>query len=75
MYNTISYQMLSTHTQRYRGERNIMYMNDEEILNDFVKSRNLKPISRKAYKSSIKLYTEYQIQVSKFSSKDTSAPL
>lgn len=51
--------MLSTHTQRYRGERNIMYMNDEEILNDFVKSRNLKPISRKAYKSSIKLYTEY----------------
>lgn len=36
-----------------------MYMNDEEILDDFVKSRNLKPISKKAYKASIKLYTEY----------------
>lgn len=34
-------------------------MNDEEILDDFVKSRNLKPISKKAYKASIKLYTEY----------------
>jgi len=34
-------------------------MNDEEILDDFVKTRNLKPISKKSYKSSLKLYTEY----------------
>lgn len=36
-----------------------MNMNDEEILDDFVKSRNLKPITRKSYKASIKLYTEF----------------
>ncbi|MBQ6511778.1 MAG: site-specific integrase, partial [Methanobrevibacter sp.] len=35
-------------------------MNDEEILNDFVKTRNLKPISKKAYRASIKLYTNFQ---------------
>ena len=37
-----------------------MNMNDEEILNDFVKTRNLKPISKKAYRASIKLYTNFQ---------------
>ena len=36
-----------------------MNMNDEEILNDFVKTRNLKPISKKAYHASIKLYTNF----------------
>lgn len=41
-----------------RRNRN-MNMNDEQILNDFVKTRNLKNASRKAYHSSIKLYTSY----------------
>ena len=34
-------------------------MIDEQILNDFVKTRNLKPITKKAYQASIKLYTEF----------------
>lgn len=36
-----------------------MNMDNEEILNDFVKTRNLKPITKKAYRASIKLYTTF----------------
>ena len=36
-----------------------MTMDNEEILDDFVKARNLKPITKKAYRSSIKMYTEF----------------
>lgn len=36
-----------------------MTMNDEEILDDFVKARNLKYVSKKSYRASIKLYTKF----------------
>lgn len=34
-------------------------MNDEEILDNFVKSRNLKPRTKKGYKYSLKQYTDF----------------
>lgn len=37
----------------------MLNMNDEEILQDFVAARNLKPISGSAYRYTIKVYTEF----------------
>ena len=36
-----------------------MFKSDEDILNDFTLTRNLKPITRKAYNTTIKLYVSF----------------
>lgn len=59
IYYTFNFQMLSDKTTIIEATK-MLNMNDEEILADFSQTRNLKKISKKTYRHTIKVYTTHQ---------------